>query len=96
MTITVDANILFSALITPSGRLAKIICAPGSPAQLISGYYLLEELTKHQDKIVRYAKKPQHEVEELKQAYIRNIQLYDETLIHQKCWLQAEALTILT
>jgi len=93
MIITVDANILFSALITPAGRLAKIISYPSLSAQLVSGHYLVEELTRHEDKIVRLSKRLKHEVLELQHSYLKNIHLYDETLIHERHWLEAETLT---
>ena len=93
MIVTVDANILFSALITPAGRLAKIISYPALPAQLVSVHYLIEELAKHHNRIVYFSKKPEHAVLELKQSYLKNIVLYDETLIHERYWLEAESLT---
>jgi predicted nucleic acid-binding protein len=93
MIVIVDANILFSALITPDGQLAKIISYPALAAELISSQYLIEELTKHQDKIVRFAKRPEQAVLELQYSYLRSIVLYDETLISQDHWLDAEALT---
>jgi len=93
MIITVDANILFSALITPEGRLARIISNPSLQVQLVSGHYLIEELTKHHHKIVRFSKKSEGDVLELKQSYLKSIVLYDETLIDEMHWLEAEALT---
>jgi predicted nucleic acid-binding protein len=93
MIITVDANILFSALITPANKLARIISLPSLPIQLVSGYYLIEELVKHHDKIVRFSKKPEQIVLDLKQSYLKNIQLYDETLIDERFWREAENLT---
>lgn len=53
----------------------------------------MQELEKHLHKIVHFSKKPEAAVLELKRSYLRNIALYDETLIHEKYWLAAEALT---
>ena len=78
MIVTVEANILFSALITPANQLAKIISHPSLPAQLVSGYYLIEELAKHHNKIVSFSKNPEQSVLDLKQSYLKNINLYDE------------------
>ncbi len=93
MIIVVDANILFSALITPSGRLATILSNIQHPAQLVSGHYLIEELSRHHDKIVRYAKASDQDVNELKRLYLNNILLFDEAIISEKNWLEAEAMT---
>lgn len=94
MIITVDANILFSALITPLGRLAAIISNAQLPAQLVSGHYLIEELAKHHSKIVRYSKMLDQDVTELKRLYLKNVMLFDETIISGRNWIEAEALTI--
>ena len=94
MIVTVDANILFSALITPAGRLAKIISYSPLPAKLVSGHYLIEELAKHHNKIVKLSKKPEQDVVELKRLYLKNILLYDETIVSEKHWLEADALTV--
>ncbi len=55
MTIVVDANILFSALITPNGKISEIITYPTSNNKIISCHYLIVELFKHQPKIINYA-----------------------------------------
>jgi predicted nucleic acid-binding protein len=73
--------------------LQKSYPTPALPAGLISSQYLIEELTKHQDKIVRFAKRPEPAVLELQYSYLRNIALYDETLISEANWIKAEALT---
>ena len=93
MTITVDANILFSALITPAGKLANIISNSSLPVQLVSAHFLIEELAKHHEKIVRFSKKTEQDISELKRLYLKNVMLYDETLISKEHWLKAEALT---
>ena len=51
MIIVVDANILFSALITPAGRIADIITHPISQARFITCHYAFwtgdKKLTEH-------------------------------------------------
>jgi predicted nucleic acid-binding protein len=93
MTIVVDANILFSALITPNGKLAKLLCYPASTHKLISCHLLLAELLNHQQKIIRSAKRPANEVTEDMAFLLRQIAIYDETFIQQRYWEQAEKLT---
>jgi predicted nucleic acid-binding protein len=73
MIIVVDANILFSALITPTGRLEKILSYSTFPAQRISGQMLITELLKHQAKVVRYAKRTEDEVIDDMHHYLKNI-----------------------
>lgn len=93
MIIVVDANILFSALITPNGRLAKILSHPTLPANLVSCHFLITELLKHQAKIIRCAKRPESIVLEDMHCFLKNITLYEETIVQKKYWLEAEHLT---
>jgi predicted nucleic acid-binding protein len=93
MIIVVDANILFSALITPNGQLAKILANPTLPAQRISGHLLLTELRKHQAKIIRSAKRAEDSVMNDMHYFLNNITLFDEVFIAEQHWLEAERLT---
>jgi len=93
MIIVIDANILFSALITPNGKLAKVISHPALDLNRISCNFLLTELDKHQTKIIRYAKRPAEEVSQNIQYLLKGITLYDEHLIQDKYWQEAEQLT---
>lgn len=94
MTIVVDANILFSALITPNGKLAKILAYPKLPAKLVSCQFLVTELLKHQQKIIKLSKRSAENINEDLYYYLKNIQLYDESFIHEAHWLEAERLTL--
>lgn len=93
MTIVVDANILFSALITPNGKLAKLLCHPAANHKQISCHFLVTELLNHQDKIIRSAKRPENDVNEDMAFLLKHITLYDETFIRQEYWEEAEELT---
>jgi predicted nucleic acid-binding protein len=91
--VIVDVNILFSALITPNGKLAKILTTPEFPAKRISCYYSVVELFKHQAKIVRLSKKSVDEVIADLYDLLTGLQLYNETFIEQEYWEEAERLT---
>ena len=93
MIVVVDVNILFSALITPDGRLAKLLKQPNLQIKRISCYYAVIELFKHQAKIVRLSKKPVDEVIGDLYDLLTGLQLYNETLIEQEHWKKAEELT---
>ena len=94
MNLVVDANILFSALITPNGKLAQILAHPTLPIRKISSHFLITELFKHQHKIVRFSKKTPELVAEDLYYYLKNIDLYDETFIEDQHWKEADRLTI--
>lgn len=94
MTVVVDVNILFSALISPNSTLAGLLTRPELPIKRISCHYAVVELFKHQPKIVKYAKKPVNEVILDLYDSLKEIQLYNETFIEQHHWLEAERLTV--
>ncbi len=81
MIIVVDANILFSALITPNGKLAKILSHPKLPVKLVSCHFAVIELFKHQEKIIRLSKRSAENVIEDLYYYLKNVRLYDEAFI---------------
>ncbi|GGM74050.1 hypothetical protein GCM10010967_02020 [Dyadobacter beijingensis] len=93
MIIVVDVNIIFSALVTPDGKLAKILTHPDLPARRISCYYAIVELFKHQSKIVKYSKKSVNEVIDDLFDVLTSMHLYNETLIEPEHWKKAERLT---
>lgn len=93
MIVTVDVNILFSALITPDNRIGEIITHPTLSVQRISCYYAFVELFKHQPKIVTLAKREQSETLDILYTLLRHIEFCNETLIEQQHWVEAERLT---
>jgi predicted nucleic acid-binding protein len=94
MIIIVDSNILFSALITPQSKIGEIIANPTYFSKMMTCYYTFVELFKHQPKIVKYAKRPQRESLDILHALLQHIEFYNETLIEQKHWQEANRLTI--
>jgi predicted nucleic acid-binding protein len=93
MIVTVDANILFSALISANGRIARLLTDPSLSLRRISCRYAVVELFKHQPKIVKYAKKPLEDVIDDLSMLIGNLKLYNESLIEPHHWQEAERLT---
>jgi len=94
MIIIVDANIFFSALISPAGKIGEIIAEPFSPAKMMSCHYAFIELFKHQPKILKYAKRPQNETLDILYKLLQYIEFYSQTLIEEKYWQEADRLTI--
>ncbi len=93
MIVVVDANILFSALITPAGRIADIITHPISQARLITCHYAFVELFKHQPKIVKQSKQTQDSLLGIMDILLRNLEFHNEMLIGVDEIREAERLT---
>ena len=93
MIVTVDVNILFSALISVNGRLAKLLTDPYAPLQRISCHYAVIELFKHQPKLIKYTKKPLENILADLSTLINTLQLYNESLIKSHHWQKADRFT---
>jgi len=81
MIIVIDANILFSAIITPNGKIAEILGHPSLGAARITCHFLVQELNKHVSKIIRAAKRSEESVMDDISGYLKYIQIYHETSI---------------
>ncbi|MDP9046996.1 MAG: PIN domain-containing protein [Bacteroidota bacterium] len=93
MILVIDANILFSALITPNGKLAKILTHPRLPVTRISCHFVVVEILKHRAKIVRFSKKQAENITEDLYYYLKHIRLFEESFIAAPHWKEAERLT---
>lgn len=93
MIIVVDTNIIISALITPNGRLAEVLTYQNAPIKRVSSYYLITELSRHFEKIVKQSKREAVRVNEDLHTYLHFITLYDETVILPEHWQEADRLT---
>lgn len=93
MIVVVDMNVLFSAVISPNGRIAKLLADSALPIERVSCHYSFVELFKHQPKIVKYAKKPVGEVIDDLYTVLSSIQFYNESLIEAHYWREAIRLT---
>src|ERR1700761_8307785 len=93
MTFVVDANILFSALITPEGKISDIITHPTSSFRMVSCHYAFIELFKHQPKILKYSKQTDDNLFNALDVLLRNIIFYNENLIDIEKLNEAERLT---
>lgn len=94
MIVVIDMNILFSAVITPDNRIGEVIAHPTAPFEKITCHYAFVEIFKHQPKIMKLAKRPESEVLDILYTVLRQLEFYNESIIEQEHWLEAERLTI--
>ena len=93
MILIVDSNILFSACISPNGKIAEILFNPIPRIERISCYYALAELFKHQPKIVKCCKLPSDKVSMLYYGIIKQVDFINENIVERRFWLEADKLT---
>ena len=93
MKIIIDSNILFSACIAPYGDNADLLLNPKYSFERFSCHYLIVEMFKHQNKIVKLSKQSLDNVIEVLYAFMRKITFINEGTISQEVWKQADELT---
>ena len=93
MIIVIDANILFSALITPDSKIVEIVAYPNATYRIISCNFSIVELFKHQQKITKYSKREMSELLNFLETLLRNIEFYNEALIEDTFLTEAKRLT---
>jgi len=90
MTIIVDTNILFSAMLARESRLRKILLAQNH--HFYAPNFTFLELFKHKEKLLRHTKANETEVYEFLGQLLSNINFVAETLISSECFKKAYAL----
>jgi predicted nucleic acid-binding protein len=94
MIFIVDTNILFSACLTPEGRIFEILFAQSHNWQIASTHFAVEELQRHKEKLVRLSKRSVDEVDKLLETILKQVDFFSEDIIKQEFWTEAYRLTV--
>ncbi len=93
MKIIIDSNILFSACISLYGDNADLLLNPKYSFERYSCHYLMVEMFKHQNKIVKLSRQSLDNVIEVLYAFMQKITFINEGTIPQETWRQADEFT---
>ena|ERR1700722_4989860 len=93
MIFIVDTNILFSACITPAGRIFEILFNAPANAQLISSHFAIEELMLHKAKLIKLSGYIEEKVDILLSIILKQIDFISEGIIDIEYWGEAVRLT---
>lgn len=89
MKMIVDTSIFMSALISPKGIYAELLMNPIFQFEKFSSYYLVVEIFKHKDKILKYSKLTESELIEQVYNLLKNVTLINEDQIPKEIWLSS-------
>ena len=89
MKIIVDTNIVFSAILNSRGKIGELLLNKPSEVQYLSPRFLLEELTRHSEKIIGLTNFSKIEYEEVKAYVIQHIEFVDPDEISSENWVKA-------
>jgi predicted nucleic acid-binding protein len=90
--IVVDTNIVFSAILNSTSRIAQILITSKSTFQFYSCVFLKTELIKHQNKLLKLTKLSPQELDELQELITENITFIHEALLPEKTIIATEKL----
>jgi len=86
MKIVVDTNILFSALLSPSGIISDLIFNSSGAFDFFSPDTVDFELDKHWQKLIKLSKLTTEEVDELKYSLVKKIEILQLDYISSDSW----------
>ena len=81
MILVVDTNIVFSAIINDKGKIGELLLNKPAGITFLSPIFLLDELQKHAEKILKITKYNKDEFEQIKSFVLRNIEFIDSSKI---------------
>lgn len=84
MKIIVDTNIVFSAILNTNSRIAQILIYENPKFQFYSCDYLLTEIIKHREKLLKLTNLSGEELLELEKFITNNITFINEHLLPEK------------
>lgn len=93
MKVVVDTSIFISALISPKGICAELLMNPVFEFKKYSCYYLIVEVFKHKEKILKYSKLTESELNEQVYNLLKNVTLINENQIPKEVWKKSFELT---
>ena len=93
MTIVVDTNLIFSAILNSSGIIGNMIMSVSKNHSLIAPFFLLEELDKHHNKMMNISGLSSDEVYYQRSVILKRIKLIEPSVISMESWQKAFNLT---
>lgn len=94
MKIVIDTNIIFSAILTPNGKIGELLLNKPLEVHYISPSSLLEELSSHTKKILRLTGFDETELRQVVFYITRNIEFVNFKSINLDSWERSYHLLI--
>lgn len=89
MKIVVDTNIVFSAILSSSSNIGRILISPRQEFEFYSCDFLKEEILNHHNKLRKLTGLDDERLRELVNLCIKRIQFINHTILPAKDWIFA-------
>jgi putative PIN family toxin of toxin-antitoxin system len=93
MIIVIDTNIVISSLINPKGKETDIILNPSYNFDKYTCNFLMEEIAKHKEKILKISKFNEVDFLEVYFGLLKKINFINEEQIPEEVWIKALEIT---
>jgi predicted nucleic acid-binding protein len=89
MKIVVDTNIIFSALLSPSGKISDLILNSSGLFDFMAPNFVFEELGRHRIKLLKISNYNEQQLDFLMHSLFKNIVFIDLEYISEPHWVKA-------
>ena len=93
MNIVVDTNILFSAILSPKGKIHDLLLNSEKEFSFFAPVFLIEELDQHHSKILKISGYTEEDVKFLKRTLFHHIEFIDPEIVQQESWTKGFEMT---
>ena len=93
MNLVVDTNILFSAILSPKGKIHDLLLNSEKEFSLFAPVFLIEELDQHHSKILKISGYTEEDVKFLKRTLFHHIEFIDPEIVQQESWTKGFEMT---
>lgn len=90
MKIIIDTNIIFSCLLNSNNEFSKIIFFPNENIDFYSCSFMLDEISKHWDKLKNYSKLDDKLLHAIYLKILSRINFINESFIPSEIWMESE------
>lgn len=93
MNVVVDTNILFSAILSPKGKIHDLLLNSEREFTFYAPSFLIEELDQHHSKLLKISGYTEHDVKFLKRTLFHHIEFIDPEIIQRESWVKGFEMT---
>lgn len=88
MNVVVDTNIIFSAILSPKGKIHDLLLNSERDLAFFAPIFLVDELDQHHSKLLKISRYAEEEVKFLKRTLFQHITFIDPEIIKPESWVK--------
>jgi predicted nucleic acid-binding protein len=93
MNVVVDTNIIFSAILSPKGKVHDLLLNSGREFSFFAPAFLIDELDKHHSKLLKISGYTEDNLKFLKRTLFHHLEFIDLEIIQRESWIKGFEIT---